>query len=113
MAQSNRERALIAAGIADTALVVWRGFKGKTPSKLPPPGEFPLIFLAYGALYMLADSETLGMAAVAFGWLLVMANFLNVGNVSNLLTDLGKPSASTTSSVTAPTPPTAPTATTT
>ena len=60
---NGKEKAIVAAGVVDTGIVVWKSFKGGTPS-LPMPGEFPLIFLLYGVLYTVADTQ-LGSGAVA------------------------------------------------
>lgn len=89
MAMSGKEKAVVGAAVVDTGLVMWKSFKGGVPS-LPEPGQFPLIFLLYGMLYMVTETP-LGGGAVALGWLVALAAFLHVGDISNLATDLGKP----------------------
>jgi len=87
----DRRTQIVTAALVDMGVVTWKGFRGKAPTKLPPPWEYPLILLVYGLLWTLSDSEA-GAGAVALGWLLVLGALLNVGNLANLGTQLGAPS---------------------
>lgn len=69
-------RGLLAAALAETALVTWRDLKvDKMP---PPPSDYVSVAVIYGGLALFPEGAS--QVTSLFGWGLVLATFLNFWN---------------------------------
>lgn len=75
---------LLAAFIAEVALITYRGFAttATQPLPFPPPADYTGAVLIYGGLGLLAKTKA-EPVATALGWGFVIATFLNLWTPKN------------------------------
>ena len=87
---------LMAAFVAETAIITYRDVKGgfdsaPSPLPMPLPSQYVAPAIVFGALGLVPDSSRLKPMANAIGWGLVVATLLNLWQPGGKAVKVGTP----------------------